>query len=142
MTIQRLAGAWKLQAFEFTDADGKLLYPLGIRPTGALVVTENGHAVISFAASERPKFIGDDIFSGSTEEFVSAAKGYVSFGGPCEVTEDTITIRVEYSLFPNWIGGLQIRRYKIDGDTLVLSTPGPRMFGGALRMGRAQLKRL
>ena len=141
MTIQRLTGAWQLKAFEFTDAEGNLFYPLGKQPTGALVVAGSGHAVLSFANSERSCFSGDDLFSGSTEERAAAAKGYVSFGGPCEVTDDTISIHVAYSLFPNWIGAIQIRRYKIDGDTLVLSTLGPRLYGGTLRTGRARLQR-
>jgi hypothetical protein len=142
MTKDQLAGVWRLKEFEFTDAKGGLFYPLGERPEGTLVVTNDGYAVFSFFASGRPKFASDDVFGGKDAEYAAAAKGYASFGGPCEVTEDSISVRVEFSLFPNWIGGTQIRRYEIDGDVLTLRTLGARVLGGVERSGRARLERM
>lgn len=141
MSVDRLAGVWRLKAFEFTDAGGNLFHPLGERPEGALVVTNSGHAVVSFSASDRSKFATDDVFVGTDEERAAAAAGYVSFGGPCKVTDNSITVQVEYSLFPNWVGGTEVRLYEVDGDTLTLRTPGARVLGGVERTGRAELER-
>ena len=141
MAIERLAGAWRLKVFEFTDAKGGLFHPLGERPHGSLVVTGDGYAVISFSASDRPKFATDDIFAATAEERAAAAAGYVSFGGPCEVTDNSIAIRVEHSSFPNWVGGKQVRLYEVAGDKLTLRTPGARVFGGTERSGRAELEK-
>lgn len=141
MSADRLAGVWKLQAFEFTDADGNLFHPLGTRPGGALVVTPDGHAVVSFCNPDRRKFASDDVFGGSVEELAAASKGHVSFGGPCEVTDTTITVHVDYASFPNWVGGTQVRLYEIDGPRLTLRTPGARVMGGVERSGRADLVR-
>ena len=141
MSIDRLVGVWRLKAFEFTDAEGNLFHPLGKRPSGALVVTKDGHAVISFSASDRPKFATDDVFKSTPEERATAAQGFASFGGPCEVSDTSITVRVEYSSFPNWVGGSQVRLYQTDGKKLTLRTPGARMFGGVERTGRAELER-
>lgn len=141
MSLDRLAGAWRLRTFEFTDAQGKLFRPLGERPQGALVVSRGGHAVLTFSAPDRAKFAADDLFAGTGEEWAAAAAGYVSFGGPCEVTATSLAVRVEYSLFPNWVGGTQVRLYEIEGNRLTLRTPGARLFGGAQRSGRAELER-
>lgn len=141
MSLDGLAGAWRLRSFEFTDSGGNVFHPLGERPEGSLVVAHTGHVVLSFAASDRSKFASSDLFAGTNEERAAATAGYVSMGGPAEITSDAITIQVEYSLFPNWIGGTQTRLYELDGDTLTLRTPGPRLFGGMERSARAVLQR-
>lgn len=141
MSLDRLAGAWNLRSFEFTDSGGNVFRPLGDRPEGSLVVVQSGHAVLSFAAADRTQFATSDLFAGTDEERAAAAAGYISFGGPAEITDDAITIQVEYSLFPNWVGGTQTRLYELDGDTLTLRTPGPRLFGGAERSAHAVLQR-
>jgi hypothetical protein len=142
MSIERLAGVWRLKAFEFTDSKGSLFHPLGERPQGTLVVTDDGYAVISFSASDRPKFATDDVFSATVEKRAAAGAGYVSFGGPCEITDTTISVQVEHSSFPNWVGGKQVRLYEVNGDKLTLRTPGARVFGGVERSGRAELERI
>jgi hypothetical protein len=56
------------------------------------------------------------------EEKATAADSYISYCGPCEIEKDKVRIKVEISLFPNWVGGYQERYYKIDGRTLSVST--------------------
>lgn len=141
MSLGRLAGAWRLRSFEFTDSGGSIFRPLGDRPEGSLVVAQSGYAVLSFAAADRPPFATSDLFAGTDEEHAAAAAGYVSFGGPAEITSDAIIIHVEHSLFPNWRGGTQTRLYELDGDTLTLRTAGPRLFGGVERSAHAVLHR-
>ncbi len=136
-----MKGAWRLLSFVFTDADGELFYPLGRDPAGYFVVTGDGHATLSFTATGRDRFAANDLFAGADDELANAAKGYVSFGGPCEVGSDAITIHVKYSLFPNWIGQQQVRLYTLDGDRLTLRTDGPKLFGGVERRAEARLER-
>lgn len=141
MSLDELVGAWNLQSFEFTDAGGAVFHPLGKQVAGTLVVTPDGHAVFSFSSADRAPFANADIFQGTDAERAAAAAGYVSFGGPCTADSDTIFIEVEYSLFPNWVGTRQARRYALDGDTLTLATTGPRRFGGVERSAKAVLHR-
>jgi hypothetical protein len=142
MTIERLAGAWRLKVFEFTDAEGSRFRPLGERPQGSLVVTDDGYAVISFSASDRPRCATDDVFSATVEERAAAAAKYVSFGGACKITDKTISVQVEHSSFPNWVGSQQVRLYEVNGNRLTLRTPDARVFGGVERRGRAELERI
>jgi Lipocalin-like domain len=141
MSLGRLTGAWRLTAFEFTDAGGSVFRPLGERPAGALVVSHDGHVVFSFCASDRARFAFDDVFAGAGDELAAAAALYVSFGGPGEIDDHAIAVRVDYSLFPNWVGTIQRRLYELDGDRLILTTDGPRMFAGVERRARAVLER-
>lgn len=98
--------------------------------------------MISFSASDRPKFATDDVFSVTVEERAAAAAGYASFGDPCEITDKTISVQVEHSSFPNWVGSKQVRLYEVDGNKLTLRTPGAPVFGGVERSGRAELERI
>ena len=139
MSFDGLVGVWQLRLFEFADVDGNLFYPLGDRPTGTLVIAGEGHAVFSFSESGRSNFASDDLFNGTDKERSAAAASYVSFGGPCEVSDTSISVQVEYSLMPNWVGGTQVRLYEIDGNTLKLRTQGLRKFGGVERTARAVL---
>lgn len=140
-SLDRLAGVWRLLAFDFIDADGAVFSPLGTRPVGTLVVTSTGYTVFSFSDPDRAPFARDDLFAATADELARAAVGYVSFGGPCEVSDEALSVRVEFSLFPNWIGGTQVRLYQLEGQTLTLCTPGPRPFGGADRTARVVFER-
>ena len=66
---------------------------------------------------------------GSLEERASAADSYISYCGPFEIENDKFRVKVEISLFPNWVGGYQERYYKIDGRTPSVSTT-PTLVGG------------
>lgn len=61
---------------------------------------------------------------GSVEERADAADSYLSYSGPYEIEKDKFRVKVEVSLFPNWIGTIQERNYKVEGKTLsVVSAP-------------------
>ncbi len=141
MSLERLAGAWRLLSFEFTDAEGGKFHPLGENPSGSVVIAAGGHFSLTFMALGRADFAADDLFAATPEERAAAAGGYVAFGGPCRVKGDAIEIEVEYSLFPNWVGKTQIRLFELDGDRLTLRTAGPRLFAGVERSGQARLVR-
>jgi hypothetical protein len=138
---ERLRGAWRLKSFVFTDQDGEPWHPLGHEPAGFLFVTEDDSVSFNFMAGHRPKFVSDDLFAGRPDELAAAAMAVVSFAGPFRVEGGTLVIEVRYSLFPNWIGKTQVRAFAFDGDSLVLRTTGPVVFGGTLRRAEARLER-
>ena len=136
-----LPGTWVLEAFVFADSDGGLYHPLGETPAGVLTFTPDGYVTFSFMASDRAPFTSDDLFGGSDAERAAAARGYMTFGGPYRIDGDAIVIDVDYSLFPNWVGKRQTRRFELDGDRLTLRTTGALLFGGETRRGEARLRR-
>ena len=136
-----LIGTWRLQSFEFTDEAGTVLHPLGERPSGFVLISADGYLALNFMAEERSRFADDDLFGGGEAERATAAAEVVSFAGLYELDGAAVSVTVEYSVFPNWIGGTQVREVEVSGDTLILRTRGARLFAGALRHAEARLIR-
>lgn len=141
MAVDELAGAWRLRSFTFTDADGNAIHPLGENPAGFVLITPDGYLALNFMAGGRAGFAADDLFGGNEEERARAVGEVVAFAGPCQFDGHAVSVNVEFSVFPNWIGSTQVRNVEISGDMLVLTTQGANMFAGALRRAEARLVR-
>ena len=141
MSGNDLIGTWRLQSFEFTDESGAVLHPLGERPAGFVVISTDGYLALNFMAGERTLFTGDDLFGGDAAERARAATEVVSFAGPFEFDGSAVSVSVEYSVFPNWVGGSQVREVELSGDNLTLRTEGARLFAGTKRRAEAKLTR-
>jgi len=136
-----LIGTWLLLSFAFTDKEGVVLHPLGERPSGFVLISADGYLALNFMTGERSRFVDDDLFGGSNTELARAAAEVVSFAGPFEYDGTAVSVTVDYSVFPNWIGGTQVREVEVSGDTLILRTKGARLFAGARRQAEARLIR-
>lgn len=124
-TINQLAGVWRLVSSQFRTAAGQVLYPLGEDAQGQAIFTRSGHMSGQLMRRNRPAFASGDPASGTAEEITAALQGYIAYYGACEVdvSSGTITTAVEGSLFPNWVGGRQLRYYELSDTQLVLKTP-------------------
>ena len=141
MSDASLVGAWRLESFVFTDQDGGKHFPLGESPKGAVLISPDGHLSLSFMAAERLPYRKDAVLGGSEVERSMAATSYVSFGGPCRIEGDEVVVEVEHAFHPNWAGGVQRRKFVLDGDRLTLSTIKTLSVGGRELMGQAVLRR-
>jgi len=119
--VQKFIGTWKLISVETRDENGDL-FRRGHR-TGYLLYSEEGYMSVAFMKEGRPTFASGDIRGGTVEEKMAAVEGYVSYCGRFEVRGDTVVHHIEVSMFPNWVGVSQERRYEFEGDRLTLSTP-------------------
>lgn len=128
--LRRLTGVWSLVSSKFHTSDGEVSYPLGEDAQGMAIFTESGYMSAQLMRRGRPPFASGDQASGTLEEVRSALQGYVAYYGPCEVDTEkrTLTTHVEGSMFPNWVGGEQVRFYELSENRLVLKTP-PIPFG-------------
>jgi hypothetical protein len=124
-----LVGTWKLKSFETRTSDGSVLYPWGRETVGYIIISSDGYFCSAIMDANRKRFPSQDMKGGSLEERASAADSYISYCGPFEIENDKFRVKVEISLFPNWVGGYQERYYKIDGRTLSVSTT-PTLVGG------------
>ncbi len=128
--VHQLAGAWCLVSSEFRTSSGKVIYPLGEDAVGQAIFTESCYMSGQLMRQGRPSFASGDQASGTPEEVKAALQGYVAYYGQCEVDTErqTLTTHVEGSMYPNWVGGEQLRFYELSGNELVLKTP-PISFG-------------
>jgi hypothetical protein len=129
-TVKQLAGAWCLVSSEFSTANGNVIYPFGEDAVGMAIFDVSGYMSAQIMRQNRPTFAGDDQASGTMEEIQAAIQGYVAYYGRCEVDveQHTITTHVEGSMYPNWVGGQQVRFYELTTKQLILK-PAPIVYG-------------
>ena len=121
---ERLVGSWDLVSLENRGANGKNFYPFGEHPIGRITYTPDGMMTAQIMRGERQPFRTADLYSGTVEEKAAAYDSYIAYYGTFTVDPTTHTVKhqVTGSLFPNWIGGEQMRFYAIHGDDLILTT--------------------
>jgi hypothetical protein len=124
-TLKQLTGVWRLVSSEFRTSSGGVIYPLGEDALGQAIFTESGYMSGQLMRQNRPIFSSGNQVSGTPEEIQAALQGYVAYYGPCEVDveQQTLTTHVEGSMYPNWVGGEQVRFYELGENELVLKTP-------------------
>jgi hypothetical protein len=129
-----LLGVWRLKSLETRASDGSVSYPYGREVLGYVFFSPEGYFCAAIMNANRERFSSQDIRGGSGEERANAAVSYLSYSGPCEIGKDKFRVKVEVSLFPNWIGGIQERDYRIDGKTLCVSST-PTLVNGKEQVG-------
>ena len=125
MAKAQFIGTWKLVSSEFRLSDGRVIYPLGSSAVGMLMYDASGHMSAQLMRPDRPAFASGDQAGGTPTEIRSAFEGFTAYFGTYEVNEGKASVihHVEGSLFPNWVGGDQVRFYEFSPNRLTLSTP-------------------
>lgn len=141
---ERLIGTWHLQSYtETAVGEAQASYPLGEEAQGSILYAPDGYMAAQLMRPGRKAFSGGDIYQASADEFRDAASAYLSYSGPYHVDEQQglLSHSVELSLFPNWIGPVQQRVARLDGDTLHLSTYKPMLARGREVIAHLRWKR-
>jgi len=127
-----IVGTWKLQTWRRVVDNGEVTYPLGEDATGVLIYTENRTMAVQMVAAQRPSIATEDALGGDPLQRAAAYSTCLAYFGTYEVQGDSVTHRIQGSLFPNWSGTAQTRPFTLDGDRLVLSTPPTKGAGGTV----------
>ena len=125
-------GTWRLVSMEGRSSDDTVTYPLGADARGFLIYTADGYMSVVISRAARTRFGTSDILAGSQEHLAEAAESYISYAGRFQVQGEWVRHSVEVSLFPDWAGTTQNRRYAFEGQRLTLSTD-PFLLGGERR---------
>jgi len=125
---QQLGGAWTLVDVYFEWQDGRRTQPYGPNVKGRLWIDPTGLFGIQVIGADRPKFKSSDRREGTPEENATVVKMTETFFGTYTLNdaEQTITMQVERSIFPNWDGS--VRKYGVvfkDGEMLTVGPPTP-----------------
>jgi len=115
-------GTWRLISCELKNSDGDVNFPMGEDAIGYIMYNYDGYMSVAFMSANRNSFESGDILGGTTEEKEAAIGTYVSYCGKYSVSEEYVTHHIEVSLFPNWIGADQKRKYRFEGNRLILIT--------------------
>ena len=138
-----LLGSWRLRGWVAIADDGSQSVPMGEAPEGLLVYSDDGTMVGIMGPAARPRFASDDVTGGTDDERARAFATFIAYGGRYEIEGDTVRHDVETSLFPNWIGTVQRRRWELaeNGRLLTLTSP-PLSLGGMVRVQRLTWERV
>lgn len=117
-------GGWRLVSYEYRALDGKITHPMGEAPVGRLTYDASGRMSVQIMAQKRASFARERMAESAPAEKQTAFDSYLAYYGRYAVDEEARKVihYVEASLFPNWSGTQQERRFEFaSGGRLILS---------------------
>jgi hypothetical protein len=110
-------GIWKLVSLEIeVQGTGQMEPPMGEKPTGYAVFTQEGRAFFILTGELREPATND-------EERAGLFNTLVAYTGTYRVEGDKWITKVEVAWNPEWVGTDQVRFFKLDGDRLRVLSP-------------------
>jgi len=122
-TKNLLIGTWKFISLVGKNSEGDIFQPYGENFYGRLMYDLKGNVSVFLMRPNRPNFVADDIYKGTSEEIKFAYENFDAYCGTYTIDKDKgmVTHHIEGSRFPNWEGSDQTRYYEFSNDTLSLS---------------------
>ena len=113
----KVLGIWKLVSLEIeVQRTGQIEPPMGEKPTGYAVFTQEGRAFFILTGELREPATND-------EECAGLLNTLVAYTGTYRVEGDKWITKVEVAWNPEWVGSEQTRFFKLDGDRLTVLSP-------------------
>ena len=114
-----LVGTWKFTSFvREVVATGERQNEFGDKPDGYISYQSDGRMFAVLVGSNRPKPAGTP----SDDEKIRLFGTLIAYSGDYVVEGDKITHKIDVSWNQSWTGADQVRFYKIEGDTLTITT--------------------
>ena len=128
----RFIGTWTLVSLTSGEGANQTL-PYGPNPKGTMMVDADGRFSIMVMRSDLPKFASNNRMTGTADENKAVVQGSIAYFGTYSIDEAThvLTVNVEGSSFPNFVGGTQTRILSFDGEEVTYFNPTPSMGGSA-----------
>lgn len=113
-----LVGTWSLEKFVDTPEGGAPVFAFGEQPHGLFVFTEDGNVSINLMRNPPVSSPGTD-----PDPDACIPDWYCSYFGTYELdpTGDSWVTRVTGANIPNYLGTEQRRRFRIEGDRMIIS---------------------
>ena len=134
----KLHGCWRLVSFDTELQDSKeRIQPWGADPNGYLIFDSDGRMMVLITAKAREP--------GNTDEkLVALFRTLMAYTGRYRIDGDRFITKIDSSWNEAWNGSEQERFYKLDGDTLDVSTawmPNPLVSGNPIGRGILSFRR-
>lgn len=132
---QVLVGTWTLIS-ETVSRGGQTVEPLGSDPLGSMVLDRTGHFVMIISRRGLPNFAAKRRDAGTPDENKEVLAGLLAFFGKYTISEpdNVLSIRVEASTFPNWVGTDQKRYFTLSGDEMTWTNCTPAVSGETAKL--------
>jgi hypothetical protein len=123
----RFLGVWKLIAYQRKSGDGRVAHPFGEKPVGRIAYDTAGRmsAQLMRPGRKSTMAVGVSYANGtaSDAELREAAGGFIAYFGTFDIDEASTNVihHVEACLVPSWVGHDLKRRYRFEGNRLMLS---------------------
>jgi hypothetical protein len=115
-----ITGTWKIASFvREVIATGERQNEFGDKPEGYISYQADGRMFAMLVGSNRARPAGS---TPTDEEKVRLFGTLIAYSGAYLVEGDKITHKIDVSWNQNWTGGDQVRFFKVDGDTLTITT--------------------
>ncbi|MEK9945269.1 MAG: lipocalin-like domain-containing protein [Alphaproteobacteria bacterium] len=121
--VEQLLGTWELVRWETSYDDGRTIYPMGEDAKGFIMYTTDGYMSAALFRGNRPNFETGEALTASDAEKVAGWDSYYSYGGPFEIDGGRVIHTVAHTIYPNWLGGTQVREISFEGEHMILTTP-------------------
>ena len=108
-SAQDLAGTWTLVSIETVGPDGTRAPTFGPNPKGQLILGASGQFSQIFLRSDLPKFASGNRLKGTPEENAAVVHGSNAAFGTWTLKDNVVTLSMDGSTFPNWMGTAQPR---------------------------------
>lgn len=99
-----LVGDWRLESLIDVSDESNPKYPYGKTPIGYLIISSSGLWSAFLMNSSRIKTDAEIESDCSKDEKASMVDTFSSYVGPYKLSGNEVTIHVEVSLFPGWVG--------------------------------------
>jgi hypothetical protein len=106
---KNLVGTWTIVSNVYFSKSGGKVDAFGSNPLGSAVFASSGHFSLINLRRDLPKFVSNSRMTGTAEENKAVVQGSFAMFGTYTVKENVITMKVEGSTWPNWIGTDQKR---------------------------------
>ena len=119
---EQIVGTWRLVAI-YNDIGGNKMNLYGEKPMGMTMFDRSGNFVTFLSKPDLPKFAIANRLKGTDAENRAMMHGSISGYGTYTVDGDTVAVTHLASSFPNRVGTVEKRTYKIAGDELTGVNP-------------------
>ena len=113
-------GTWKLESYTTEDvATGQKSSLLGLHPSGYLSYGSDCrmHAILVKDGRKSPA-----TFVPTDAERIELYSGFIAYAGTYRIEGDKVSHQVDASWNQSWTGTTQVRRFRIDGNRLYITT--------------------
>lgn len=127
---QSPVGVWRLLTWVHApQGGGEEIAPWGPHPLGFISYTASGRMSAVVSAPER-KASAANTGQLPVEEQAQLFRTVFAYAGSYTLESDGVVVHhVEVASDPNWFGSHQRRLFRIEGDTLIITTPPVRILG-------------